>query len=293
MLAAPTDEEKAIARTLFEQGRSLAKAGQWAEACPKLAESQRLDPGMGTLYNLADCHEHVGKLAAAWVEFSEVLDQAKRAGQGEREKIARERVNALNGRITRVTLRRKEPLAAGGDVILDGKPVGSAVIDVPLPIDPGEHKVAVVENGQKTPDRSFTVPAGSAQGLEVELPLAPPPPPPPAPAPPAEPPPPPPPLATPVGTWHRPVATVGLGMGLAALGASVVLGFVAKGQWSDVEKQCPDRRCTTPKAYEGWEQAQGTATLGTVTFISGAVIVAAATVLWLVAPSPSSRAAAR
>ncbi len=84
LAAPPTDEEKAIARTLFEQGRSLVRAGKWDEACPKLAESQRLDPGIGTLYNLADCHEHVGKLAAAWVEFSEVQDQAKRSNQAER-----------------------------------------------------------------------------------------------------------------------------------------------------------------------------------------------------------------
>ena len=156
----------------------------------------------------------------------------------------------------------------------------------------GEHKVAVVERAED--DRSFWCrPAPHKDPRRVELPLAPPPPATPAPAPPITPPPPP--LAERAGGDLKapPVATVGLGMGpRGARGLPWPGAGVAKGRWSsDVEKQCPDRRCTTPSLRGAGEQAQGTA-LGTVTFISSAVIVAAATVLWLVAPSRSSRAAA-
>ena len=52
-------EHKAASQTLFDEGRQLMARGQYEEACPKLAESQRLDPGIGTQYNFADCLEHV------------------------------------------------------------------------------------------------------------------------------------------------------------------------------------------------------------------------------------------
>ena len=37
------------ADALFKEGRALLDAKKFDEACPKLAESQRLDPGAGTL----------------------------------------------------------------------------------------------------------------------------------------------------------------------------------------------------------------------------------------------------
>src|SRR6478735_9605838 len=53
--ASPTDQAKAEA--LFDEGRRLLAAARFAEACPKFAESQRLDSALGTLLNLGDCYE--------------------------------------------------------------------------------------------------------------------------------------------------------------------------------------------------------------------------------------------
>ena len=63
--------------------------GKYAEACPKLEESMRLDSGIGTQFNLADCNEHIGKLATAWAGFLDVAAAAKAASQPDREKVAR------------------------------------------------------------------------------------------------------------------------------------------------------------------------------------------------------------
>src|SRR4051812_46143375 len=82
--------DKATAEALFADGRKLMAAGNYAAACPKLAASQRLDPGVGTMLNLADCYERVGQTASAWAEFREAISAARAAGSKEREQLARD-----------------------------------------------------------------------------------------------------------------------------------------------------------------------------------------------------------
>ena len=86
--AQPNPEAKAAAEALFDEGRRLKGDGKFSEACPKFEESQKMAPGMGTLYNLADCYEHLGKLASAWTFYIEAAGAAQVAGQKDRADFA-------------------------------------------------------------------------------------------------------------------------------------------------------------------------------------------------------------
>lgn len=55
--SAQTANESALAESLFRKGRELMDAEQFGAACPKLAESQRLDPNLATQLNLGACYE--------------------------------------------------------------------------------------------------------------------------------------------------------------------------------------------------------------------------------------------
>src|SRR5207245_1481079 len=53
-LAEATAAERATAQALFDEGRKLAQAGRFVEACPKFEESLLLDPGIGNWFKLAN-----------------------------------------------------------------------------------------------------------------------------------------------------------------------------------------------------------------------------------------------
>lgn len=134
------------ARALFDEARRLMSAGEFASACPKLEESQRLRAGIGTQFNLAECYEKLGRHASAWSLYLRVAADTKALGQPEREQVARERARALEPRVASLVLQVAAPVA-GLELTLDGDVLGPAVWGVATPIDPGEHAVVARARG--------------------------------------------------------------------------------------------------------------------------------------------------
>src|SRR5512145_844270 len=92
--AGPADV--AAAEALFREAESLWETGDHASACPKLAESQRLDPQRGTLERLGACYEATGKTASAWTTYAILFEAAQRASDKDRLKLAQDRQLALD-----------------------------------------------------------------------------------------------------------------------------------------------------------------------------------------------------
>jgi hypothetical protein len=134
--------EVALAETLYRQARDLMSQGKYDEACPKLAESYRLDRATGTLLNLASCHERQGKVTTAWSEFADAVVAARRDGRPDRVKFAEDRIKVLEPQLPKLTL--VVPADADSpelEVRLDGSLIGAAARGVPTPVDPGKHAV--------------------------------------------------------------------------------------------------------------------------------------------------------
>src|SRR5690242_3704947 len=98
LAAAPASAEETTdqqAQRLFDEAMTLMKAGKFAEACPKLLQSGKLDPGMGTKYRLAECYEGAGLVGSAFALFTEVAGEAAYSGRTDRQAQARARAAAL------------------------------------------------------------------------------------------------------------------------------------------------------------------------------------------------------
>lgn len=146
--ASPAD--RAAAQALFEQGRELMAKDRAAEACPRFEESQRLDWGLGTHYHLATCYEALGRLASAHTLLLEVAARARTLGQRRREELARERADALEPRLSKLSI--EVPHARGAQLLVerDGSRVGPAQWGLAVPVDPGVHRVRASAPGSST-----------------------------------------------------------------------------------------------------------------------------------------------
>lgn len=149
----------ALAEKLYVEGQQLMRAGDpesLKQACEKLAASQRLDPGLGTLLNLALCHERTDRTALAWSEYMEAAAQAAHARDAERERFARDHVSALEPKLRRIAVD-VSPRVAGAQVTLDAQPLPEAVALSEMPVDPGRHTIEVTAPGKKRWSRAIDV----------------------------------------------------------------------------------------------------------------------------------------
>jgi hypothetical protein len=245
--AEPTANNRTIAQSLFEQGRRLMQSGDYTGACTKFEESQKLDPGGGTLLNLGLCHEKQGKLGSAWADFKEALSSARRDGREDRAAVAQEHIAALEPRVPKLTIAVSEPVS-GERVLVDGSPVGQGAWGSPMALDPGSHEIAVRAPGKKewkasvslqpSEEKALTVPvleAGPSEDAPVNTPQ--------------------PTAEKPAGSSHDPAAegdgrrTIGWivgGVGVAALATGTYFGIetLSKRKASDAECPAGDSSCS-------------------------------------------------
>ena len=154
LASTPARADETEAARLFREARALMLDGSFDQACPKIAESHRLEPHVGTLLNLAACHEHQGKIGTAWVEFQQALTAAKSEGQADRERLARERIAALEPRLPWLTISvAPAAIAEGLEVTLDGAVIQPVAWGKELPVDPGPH-IVVARAPARTPFES-------------------------------------------------------------------------------------------------------------------------------------------
>jgi hypothetical protein len=292
--------DEASAQRLFDEGRALAAAGRYDEACPKFAASQELAPSGGTLLNLADCYEKDQKLASAWAKFHEVALRAHRAGRTDVEQIATDRIKQIEPRLSLMTIVVGRGADVEGlEVRRDGELVPRGAWGTALPVDGGAHRIdATAPSRQPRAIAVRLAPSGDRSTVEI---------------PPLEP--------TPGGADKLGAApeashgatgpespapggsggasmqrTLGLaagGAGLVALGVGAVFGLQAISKNNDAAQFCPaSPRCNDPQGVTLTDDAKSAATVSTIAFVAGGVLAGAGAVLFLTAPSGSPRAGA-
>jgi hypothetical protein len=287
----------------FKRGRELLKAGKFADACIEFEHSQKLDPALGTEFNIAQCSEKTGKLARALEMYR---DLAARDTKADRKKEATDAIPKLEARVAHLEVKVPSPPAGFAmtiEVINSGLPPRPLEANKPIEIDLGEYEL--VARAPAAPEWRQTVRIDTeAKTTTVEPPF---------------------------GTRPKPITPVvdpnankntntttgtaaiqqkpepedegdgappkskrklygiiGMGVGGAALATGVVFGVMAKGKWSDAKDVCGGTTCTTQadldKANDLRDQAKSKATLSTILVGVGVAAAATGVVLFVTAP---------
>lgn len=279
-----SSSDKAAAEALFAEGRKLMESGHLNEACSKFEASQRLDPGVGTMLNLAECYEKSGRTASAWAEFREVISAARAAESKDREDLARQRATVLESKLSRLTITLSPEASGvrGIEVRRDGALVDPAELGSAIPVDPGKHFIEANAPGhQKWFTRIELAPEGAQQNVTVPA------------------------LAEAESTAANTSTTVDLqpaksggsqrtvglavgGVGVVGLAVGAIFGLKASSNWKDAKAACIDYPygCSTD-ADDKRSSAKNAATLSSIGFIGGGLLVAAGAVLWFTAGSGS------
>lgn len=285
LLATEARAETSPAQVLFEEGRTLVLQKDFERACPKLAESLRLERGIGTALWLADCLEKSGDLDRAWTRFHEAADLAAQA-HDDREAVARRRQTALEGRVARHRLV-VAPHDAELSIQRDGVLVPATELGEDIAIKPGVHTFTAAAKGRQPwsavveitarPDAVVVnVPvlavAPVVVAVKVEPPIR-------------EPRPAPSPVvvhrADPL-TGKRIAAITLASVGIVAVGAGTYFGLRARSTYdgSNADGHCTSSNVCDATGKSLRSDAEGQALVSTVGFAAGAAGLGAGVLLW-------------
>lgn len=283
-------QSQAMGRTLFNEGMSFFTKGDYESACPKFEASLKQFPGLGTRGKLAECYEKLGRFASAWQQYREVAQLATRQGDPTREQIAAERAKSLEPKLSYVTVVLPPARDVTGLVVKrGGKVVERSKLGSAEPVDSGRVAMEVSAPDRKTFTGQITVMNGQSARFEVPAlesstpPAA-------APssssvatdAPPAS-------SSEPLA-WHKPVGLVLVGTGIAAFAVGGVLGVAAKSKYDGAFDGggCDrgSKTCDGP-GQSAVDDARSQASLSTILFGAGGVLVVAGAIVLLTTPSGS------
>lgn len=163
----PTETE---GERLFRLGRAAMLENRFDEACPMLSESQRLEPHVGTLLNLAACDERRGHYGSAWVEYQKGLTAARAEGQSERVQLAEARIAAIEPKVP--WLRASPPPGGAADLVigLDSGDLAKAALGTEMPVDPGPHIVFATRDGKRVFEERVDIREGEHRTVTVNAP---------------------------------------------------------------------------------------------------------------------------
>jgi hypothetical protein len=285
-LAAPSSIAFAAdpkAESLAKEAYALAEAGKWADACPKYAESLKLEQSYGVQYSLAECYEKTGKLGSALFHYRRVEEAPKAANKQALSLKAHDRIAAIEPQVSKV----KVVLPAGitpKDVVvkIDGNKIAPENFSE-MPIDTGEHNVEVSQAGKKPWTDTIHVQIGTYPIEVPELTSA------------KEE------AAKPITTTttvplgqsranptYRIVGGVAVGVGVVGVVVGSIFGLSARSKRDEAREICranDAKQCHNEAGLDVWRDASSAGTISTVGFILGPALIATGVVLWVIAPT--------
>lgn len=164
----PSDDELALARSLFQQGVGLAEQRKFGQAAQRFREALAIHSAPTVAYNLAAALFELG-------EYSEAFNLAERAQHDpEAPEALRARAEALcetlMPRTARLTVTASSTTGPEGLLVyIDDRLLDPAWMGVARAVAPGEHRVSTARKGVRISERVVDVPLRTSVIIDVSL----------------------------------------------------------------------------------------------------------------------------
>ncbi len=281
-------QDVAAAADLYNRGVADFRAGRYDAACSEIGASYRLDPLPGALFTLATCETRLGHVASATAHYQDFLQLVatlpsdQQALQAERREVAAKERAALLAEVPTLKIQIQGHLPAGAVVRRDDAVLDTAALGADLPVDPGEHVIAVEVGGAVGTQQRIVVTRREHRTVPVEAPVE-------SPGHGAAPKP----SADRASSWSPGSPwTVGLvtaaSFATAGLAGGSIAGALAVGEKNTVDRECNGAACSAA-GKQAADTGRTEAVVSTIAFGVGAAGVAALAVVLF---ADSSRRAA-
>ena len=279
----PSPAPSAPAEALFQAGVEGMRSGRYSSACPKLAESYRLDPLPGALFTLAECEAGWGKVATSvdhyqrFLSALSTLPPERRNKFEERRHLAVDKIKALGPLAAQLVISVPAGVPAALVIKRDGVLVEPSTYGVGRKLDPGEYVLTAELDGVQVWERRIKLAQRDEARVEVPWPLHPSasgtpgaPVPGSSPASPSS-------SSSSLRAWAYGVGAVGV----AGLVTGIVAGSIALGQKGIIDANCPNLLCNA-EGHSAVGTARTAGTVSTIGFPVGLAGAVAAVVLFVV-----------
>ncbi|MGZ3421197.1 MAG: hypothetical protein ACXVEE_25200 [Polyangiales bacterium] len=181
--AAPSEQEQAIAKDLFDKGVRLMEEGKCDESPPKdlakckeardaFKRAYEITGALGALRNLAYTEKGLGMVASAARDFREVARRAPLDPKPERHAwadFAKKEVEQLEPRVPHLVIKVPERVP-GLKITLDGVSLGEGAWDTPIAVDPGKHDVHAEAPGRLAFEGTTTLAEKQNKTIAIDVP---------------------------------------------------------------------------------------------------------------------------
>lgn len=295
-------DERKQAQRLLDGATDLYKVGDYARARRLIERALELVPtSSGALIALGMCLEKLDLLGSASARFAQAEQHASERSDRARQQEARARREALEPKLSRITIDVSALVAAtpGLEIALDGVRIDPLKWGSAQPVDPGEHTVTATATGRSSRAQTISIDRNGLNRALVIDPLTTLPPKQPeqttraTPSPAKEPTPSAPPSRIEPERSVSTLLTVGVVIGATgaiSLGGGLVSGAIAMAKKADSDASCNGNVC----AQTGLElRSSGTIAgdLSTGLFIAGGVLLTGGATLFLLSGRDQKAAA--
>lgn len=262
-------QDIAGAQALFDAGVELVKLGNYSEACPKFERSMRLDKTTNTIIRLADCDEHIGRIASANALFLEAAERLKKE-KDPREVPVRERAEKLQPILPHAIVKVSPEMMAipSFAITYNGIPLRREQWGEKASMDPGDIELKATADGHVPWVKKYSI--SEKQTVDVNVPnlevIK---------------------VDTPNGPSKQKIASfITLGVGVAGVVVGSAFGAQTYLQYHDaLENHCQGSKTTCdPTAIKLGQSADTSATIADIAFGVGIAGLVGGAVLYFTAP---------